>query len=99
MAGGARAERAHLGEEQVNLAAIAKLWAERRAGELLLDAGFGTHGGDRRSTSRPELESVGLTSKESHNYRKLAAVPADDFAQALDDQAASGAVTTAGTLR
>lgn len=39
------ARRAKLGQEQVNLAGIAKLWAERRAGELL--AAMPKHAGGR----------------------------------------------------
>lgn len=101
------AERAHLGEEQVNLAAIAKLWAERRAGELLIlsrENGERATGGANEIRERGELPSatlhdLGLTKHESSRFQKLAAVPADDFEQALDDQAAQGPVTTAGTLR
>lgn len=86
------AERAHLGEEQVNLAAIAKLWAERRAGELLSFLNGSTSG---RSRVLPD----NVTHKESYRYQRLASVPADDFEQAVDDVAAEGRVTTAAVTR
>lgn len=97
------AQRAHLGEEQINLAAIAKLWAERRAGELLI---LSRENGERvgfdgaaESSNKARLDDLGLTKHESSRFQKLAAVPADDFEQAIDDAAAEGQVTTAGVLR
>jgi hypothetical protein len=43
------AQRAKLGAEKVNLAAQAKLWAERKARELLAQTPSLGRGGDRRS--------------------------------------------------
>jgi hypothetical protein len=34
----------------------------------------GDHGGDRKSSSAMELEDLGVTKKQSHNWQKLAAL-------------------------
>lgn len=92
------AQRAKLGQEQVNLAGIAKLWAERRAGELLRDSGFGEHGGDRKSSSAPRLETVGITKHESSRFQGLAEIPSEDFQAAIEVAAEEGAVSRARVM-
>ena len=39
------------------------------------ELGLGHHGGDRRSSSIVELETLGVTKKESHRFQLLAKVP------------------------
>ena len=57
------------------MGASSRFQAERKAGGLLEEMGLGHHGGDRRSSSSLELETVGLTKKESHRFQLLAKVP------------------------
>lgn len=88
------AQRARLGDEQVNLAAIAKLWAERRAGELLAAVR-----GHAKRLPNGTIPDGNISPKESHRWQKLAAVPVEDFEQAVDDAAQNGLVTTSGVVR
>lgn len=96
------ARRARLGEEQVNLAIIAKLWAERRAGELLVE--MPKHEGGRPlETGRPTrpvttLEDLGVTKDQSSQWQKLAAVPAEDFQAAIDAAVEQGSVSRAKVM-
>jgi hypothetical protein len=79
------AERAKLGGDMVNRAAAAKLWAERRAGELIGQTI--SHGGDRRSVSSsqaPNLKDLGVTGDQSSRWQGLAEIPAEDFEQAIE---------------
>lgn len=88
------AERARLGQDQVNLAAMARLWAERRAGELLQEMPGLGRGGDRRSTSAMEVGlPEGISHKESSRFQNLAQIPADEFGKALETAAENGRVT------
>jgi hypothetical protein len=94
------AQRAKLGTDQVNRAAAAKLWAERRAGELLRDAtetgARQRRGGDRRSESKSQaatLNRLGVTKHESSRWQKLAAVPAADFQNAIEKAVDEGTVS------
>ena len=67
----------------MNLASSAKLYAERRAGELLAETpGLGSHGGDRRSSNTTQLENLGVTKIESSRWQKLAQV--DGFDEIVD---------------
>jgi phage N-6-adenine-methyltransferase len=94
------AKRAKLGNEQVNLASIAKVWAERKAGQLLEVTV--THGGDRRSASRSgntTLKTLGITKNESSEWQALAQVPDDTFQDAIDGVLQVGNVTTAAVTR
>lgn len=95
------AQRAKLGTEQVNLAAVAKLWAERRAGELLRETpknrgaqGVGKSAvADRDHT--PTLGELGVTKHESSRWQRLAAIPAEQFTEAVEQATSEGAVSTA----
>ena len=99
---GRAAERAKLGLEKVNLAAAARLWAERRAGELLADmrdsglreSGYGVAHRDSIST----LADIGVTKHESSNYQALADVPEQVFTEAVRAAAEEGRVTRSGLL-
>jgi hypothetical protein len=88
------AERAKLGVEKVNLAAAARLWAERRAGELLAESAVGS---GRPTTKVParNLLPENVTKKESHRWQKLAAIPDEEFAEAVDEMVPEGRVTYA----
>jgi phage N-6-adenine-methyltransferase len=91
------AQRAKLGTDQVNLAAVARLWAERRAGELL--ATMRKLEGGRPSDKTPSqprgvsLEDLGVTYDQSSQWQKLAEVPATKFQDALDQAASEGVVS------
>lgn len=89
------AERARLGAEKVNLAAAARLWAERRAGELLAESVVprGNHAKGREGSTKSLPDSV--TKKESHRWQKLAAIDADDFAQTIAEMVPEGRITYA----
>lgn len=98
------AQRAKLGSEQVNLAAAAKLWAERRAGELLREApkngGRLLRGNETRPRdSTPTLEDLGVAKHESSRWQQLAEIPTEDFAEAVEQAAAEGTVTAAAVRR
>lgn len=89
------AERARLGDEQVNLAAIARLWAERRAGELLAE----TVRPRGRNSSADGALPEGIAPHESSRWQKLAEIPGDAFEDALDEAAANGKVTATAVRR
>jgi hypothetical protein len=96
------AERARLGDEQVNLAAVAKLWAERRAGELLIESrengdrstGAGTH-----ESRGAQLSDLGVSKHESSRWQQLAEIPAEDFEHALEQAQGNGTVTATAVRR
>lgn len=90
------AQRAKLGHEQVNLAATAKLWAERRAGELLAEDPDISPGKGRGV--RP-LEQLGVSKHESSRWQKLAAIPADEFKHVTEQMAEEGVVSAAAVLK
>ena len=95
------AERARLGTEQVNLAAMTQMWAQRRAGELLKEMPKNVGGRPTETPSRaegvspPTLAELGVTEKQSSEWQKLADVPIEDFQAAIEDVAAIGIVSTA----
>lgn len=97
------AQRARLGQEQVNLAACAKLWAERRAGELLRDTPKQTGGDAMRARSQsvtevvgpPTLADLGVSKHESSRWQRLARIPQEQFVDAVEVASAQGIVSTA----
>lgn len=97
------AQRAQLGVEQVNIAGIAKIWAERRAGELLTSApkhqgGRPPETGDRMAPVST-LADLGVSKKQSSRWQGLAAIPVGQFTEAVEEASAEGAVTTAKVAR
>lgn len=82
------AQRAKLGEEKVALAAAAKLWAERRAGELLREL----RGTAKRLPNRT-VPAGNISRKDSHRWQKLAEIPAEEFAAAVEEQVPKGKVS------
>lgn len=94
------AERARLGGDQVNLAAAAKLWAERRAGELLAATReTGERARSGKESQATTLSDLGVTKHESSRWQQLAEIPKDDFAQAVEEAAENGRVTAAAVTR
>ncbi len=89
------AQRAHLGIEKVNLAAAARLWAERRAGELLAETVVprGNHWIPGKGSEKSLPENV--TKKESFLWQKLAAIDADTFAAEVEAMVPKGRITYA----
>jgi len=85
-------------------AARARVRAERKCGELLAQLERSKRGGDRKSKEyqTPEnaeidsdkseysstLDRAGISTQQSSNYQKLAAVPEEEFEQAVDNPAA-----------
>lgn len=98
-------ERAKLGAEQVNLAAAARLWAERRAGELLREMPKHPPGpdanGDRShaATDPPTLEDLRISKHESSRWQSLAEIPEESFAEAVEAAAEDGLVTATAVRR
>lgn len=75
------ARRAKLGHDKVDLAITARMWAERRAGELIRDdptIGPGKGKGDAVSP----LGRIGVSKKQSSRWQKLAEIPEAEFEQA-----------------
>lgn len=98
------AQRAKLGTEQVNLAAAARLWAERRAGELLreMPKNGGTRlGGDKvlPPDDTATLADLGISKHESSRWQKLAEIPEPDFEQAIEQASENGQVTATAVRR
>jgi hypothetical protein len=95
------AEAADLGLQAQNRFAVAKLRAERRAGELLMD--IVKHGGDRRSKSRDDkqtLEKLGIDWNRSSRWQREAAVPEDVFEKYVAEaNSAAEEITAQGLLR
>jgi phage N-6-adenine-methyltransferase len=94
------AQRARLGSEQVNLAAIAKLWAERRAGELLaMSRENGERARSGKESDKPTLSTLGISKDESSEWQKLASIPPETFSEAIDVAAEEGVVSAAKVQR
>lgn len=99
------AERARLGADQVNLAAAARLWAERRAGELLIESRqngervTGGPGSAKAESHAATLDDLGITKHESSRYQQLAEIPEPIFEEAVDTATANGKVTAAAVRR
>lgn len=90
------AERARLGDEQVNLAAMARLWAERRAGELL--AVTVSQGRPEKMSPSVTLSDIGVTRNQSSEWQRMAAIPTEDFAAAVDEASQQGVVSRARVM-
>lgn len=92
------AQRAKLGQQQVNLAAIAKVWAERRAGELLQQT---VRPGNPQLSQdgRIGLADLGVSANESSRWQKLASIPAETFTEAIDVAAEEGVVSATKVQR
>ena len=76
-----------------------KLWAERRAGEILITEM--PHGGDRKSsTPRYDLKDAGISNGDSRKWRSLARIPEPSFAGHIaETKAKAKELTTADLLR
>jgi hypothetical protein len=94
------AEVADLGLKAQNRFAVAKLRAERRAGELLTD--IVKRGGNRRSKSRnheQSLANLGIDWNRSSRWQREAAVPEDVFEKYVAEaNSASKEITAQGLL-
>lgn len=96
------AERAHLEASHVNLAAASRLFAERRAGELLIAArenGARATGAGARELQGATLDDLGVTKHESSRWQQLAEIPAPAFEQAIEEAAENGKVTASAVKR
>ena len=96
-------QRQHSARHQAqNRAAEAKLWIERRLGEVLGEMpDKGTHGGDRKSSPTMGLEELGLTKNESSRYQQIASIPLDQFSAYIGESKDLGnrELTQAGALK
>lgn len=96
----AYAETAGLGLEMQNDCAEIKLRAERRAGELLVEQGFGEWGGDRKSSNNVQLEDLNISKIQSHRWQLEASVPDSNFEKYVAETKVKRAeLTSHGLLR
>jgi hypothetical protein len=56
---------------------------ERRAGQLLSEAGFGEHGGDRKSSFTMKLEDLSIGKMQNFPWQLEGSVPETDFERYL----------------
>jgi hypothetical protein len=91
------AERAGLAQSQVNVAIVAKLWAERRAGELIAADPLVRRGGANGRESR--LGKLRVTASQSKRWQKLAGLPLERYEQAVTDAVEAGRVTLGEVFR
>jgi hypothetical protein len=90
--------------EAQNAAAEIKLWAERRAGELLREMpknkGSRGKGVSLHDASTPRLSDLGIDQTESHRWQQIASLPERDFQRHIDEtKAAEKDLTTNGMLK
>jgi len=91
---------ARLGKGMADRCVEIRLRAERRAGEMLAEAGP-DHGGDRRSVSRSHaatLNDLDLNKSQSSRWQRLAEVPTDTFESYLASATESDKELTAAGL-
>ena len=94
------AKQARMGMEWQNRFAELKLRAERRAGELLAVDVPLAHGGDRRSSERVSLETLGIDSHQNRRWQHIARIPEPDFELFLKAGLVEGReLTTAAVLK
>lgn len=100
------AKRSKLGLDAQNRCATVRLRAERKLGDMLAKTNL--HQGGRpaktpdraEGVSRPTLQSLGLSWKQSHQAQRIASVPAAEFEDYVKHAArASIEITTADLLR
>jgi hypothetical protein len=90
------AERQRLGQQKVNLAIAARFWAARREGELLREMrehgerDAGGRGPIVESQRATQLLDLGIDKHESARVQALAAIPADVYADVIEDCIAAG---------
>jgi len=95
----AYAKAADLGLEAQNNAAEVKLWAQRRAGEVLADMPM-LKAGRPADGNGSTLEPLGITKQDSHRWQQIAGIAGDKFTafvQATKD--AGEELTTAAAVR
>lgn len=95
------AVQARLGEEAVQAAKEIVARAVRRQGELLAERETAGRGGDRKSSTTKELDSLaalGISKKESAESQKLAAIPEPDFDEIVEDLKSEGRLSRAAIL-
>lgn len=87
--------------EIANAAVEGRIRSERRMGEALAELRL--NGGDRKSEShdaRLKLEDIGIGKDQSSRWKKLAAIPEDDFSDYVSTcNEESKELTTAGFMR
>jgi N6-adenosine-specific RNA methylase IME4 len=82
-----------------NYAAEVKIRAERKAGFLLSESGFGQMGGDRKSKDIVSLDSLGIKNHQSKRWQKMSSVPDTEFEKHVASVIESEKeLTTAGVL-
>jgi hypothetical protein len=89
------AERAGLAQAQVNLAVVAKLWAERRAGELLAASVTRAPNMYRADTSLP----ANVSRVQSSRWQKLARLPLKFYEGACNEAVAAGRISLQEVFR
>lgn len=93
--------------EAQNAAAEIKLWAERRAGQLLKDmkekGERAPQGGDRKAKSNDvilKLPDLGVSLNESSSWQAIADLPEEEFTEQIEEAKSQGKeVTTAAVVK
>ena len=92
--------------EAQNAAAEIKLWAERRAGEMLKVMPKNEGGKPARNRShdesslRPKLSTLGIDHNDSHRWQSIASMPEKDFQRHIEQAKSKGQeLTTNGVLK
>ena len=91
-------KKAKLGTENYNLAAEAKILAERQAGEMLAEVTGGR--GGKREASNSVLLDLGIERMQSHRWQRIAAIPSETLLAHIEGVKASGKeITTRDILK
>lgn len=94
------AKQAGYGLDLQNRMAELKLGAERKAGDLLVEHGFGEYGGDRKSSSSLQLDDFGVDKFQSHRWQLEASVSEEQFEQYVTETCKAGKeLTSVGLVR
>lgn len=94
------ARSAELGLEAQNFAALLKIEAERKAGELLLSSVPHKGGRKRSHDVTVSLDDLGISKMQSHRWQRMSSVPEDQLTDLIDKcQSSSREITSNAVLK